>query len=356
MKLSFILLVLLLVVTTGSRAAVYPFADSFGKWGIISNRQEVIVAPSFKKMDFFFHHEQDDATAMVIDEKAGLINAQGKLLIPCRYDSIGYCSTTTPDLVWIAKDRKTGLASRINGSILVPPEYDSLNIFSSLSTGYIAGYVHGRKEYLDLTGQRIAQPDLQSYEGVGMPPSHAPSVIPPGFSWTTVKYKFDALPAVVNNSPYRVRAYQHDSLVATDTFIVPGGRIDSFLINGEEDNRYLMLISSLQGGKKGLATFYPATGPLSRGLRIHTSMEYDEIRPLYQGTKLFCWLLIKDGLVGAASATLGKEKIPARYKDIRYADFKVDNTYRNQYFLLLRTCKGNTCYADIVSGKVFINE
>ena len=59
--------------------------------------------------------------------KYGLIDSDGKVIIPFEYDSLGYYSEKGRTLVPVEKNKKEGVFD-MNGKVILPCEYDEIEI------------------------------------------------------------------------------------------------------------------------------------------------------------------------------------------------------------------------------------
>ena len=326
--------------------AVYPFADVHNNWGVINDKKEIILQPGYEKIDFFYHHENDDATAIVKKGKLGLINSSGTLVIPCVYDSIKYLGDP---FVKISLQHKEGIANRKTGAILVKPVYDSVNYSYTQHEQQIYFIVYKNKvrEYIDENGKKRAQPSYSREDAVVMDVSRPPS------DNTVINYTYTLLKKRGDTSYYNLKKFDADKLEYSDTVRLFGCKIDSLLFPNKYDD-LLIKIKLLSTGKKGLASYTAINRKLERGMRLQTPFLYDEINPLYKTNKkgrLLCWILIKDGLWGAALSG-GKEKIMPIYASI--IDSGIENP--DEDYVLIKTLSGSTCYGNVRNGEVYINE
>ncbi|MDN5288737.1 MAG: hypothetical protein JWR38_5011 [Mucilaginibacter sp.] len=325
--------------------AVYPFADINNNWGVVNDKKEIVLPPSYEKMDFFHDHESKDATAIVKKGKTGLINSTGTLIIPCIYDSIKYFGAP---FVKVSLHHKEGIANQKTGAILVKPLYDSISYSYTQKEEQIYFVVYKNKvqEYIDENGKKREKPTYH-YEGA------VEMNRPRPLDTTVINYTYALLKKHGDTSHYNLKRYDDNKLVYSDTVRLYGCKIDSLLFPNKYDD-LLIQIKSLSTGKKGLASYSAINSKLQRGLRLETPFWYDDIKPLYKTNKkgrLLCWILIKDDLLGVALAG-GEQKIMAKYASIIDSGVeKMDEDY-----VLIKTLNGSTCYGNIRSGEVYINE
>jgi hypothetical protein len=325
--------------------AVYPFADAHDSWGVINDKKEIILQPGYEKIDFFHDHESKDATAIVKKGKTGLINNAGTLVLPCIYDSIRYFGAP---FVKISLQHKEGIANRKTGAVLLKPIYDSVSYAYTQHEQQIYFIVYKNKvrEYIDENGKKRLQPSYSREDAVVMD-------VPPPSDNNVINYTYTLLKKRSDTSYYNLKKFDAGKLEYSDTVRLFGCEIDSLLFPNKYD-ALLIKIKYLSTGKKGLASYAAVNSKLQRGMRLQTPFLYDEIKPLYKTNKkgqLLCWILIKDGLWGAALAG-GKEKIMPIYASI--TDSGIEKT--DEDYVLIKTLKGNTCYGNIRNGEVYINE
>ena|GEM_PF-1847723 len=103
------------------------------KWGLIDFSGKTILPFQYDKVDYTYWSNEKNGFAIVEQNgKEGLVNAEGKLVIPCSYKSVstsGGEADVVPT-VFVENDRRRlGIADFNTGKILVPIAYDSFGAF-----------------------------------------------------------------------------------------------------------------------------------------------------------------------------------------------------------------------------------
>lgn len=105
-----------------AQTRVFPFKKN-GKWGIIDENQKVIKEPSFDHISFFLNHNSENAICHAIhNSKGGLLNRDGKILIPFEYDRIYIFKSFNAASVSINK--KSGVFNLKEGKLSIPIIYN----------------------------------------------------------------------------------------------------------------------------------------------------------------------------------------------------------------------------------------
>lgn len=128
--------------------------------GLYDARGRELVPPQYEYIDI----RAGSAVAMVQkDGKWGLVNRQGKLLVPCRYDGIncgeGLCEVKMNDL-WGCMDTL--------GKMILPAEYKHVSVLEN-NGGIIAKQPQGKSAFFDTKGKIIIgwkYEDLQEDDGM----------------------------------------------------------------------------------------------------------------------------------------------------------------------------------------------
>jgi hypothetical protein len=333
------------IFLSSAQYAVYPFADQNNKWGIIDNNKRVILQPFYEHIAFFHHHEEKMAAAIVKDKKLGVMNNTGKLILPCIYDKIEFLGD---DFIAIGLNKKTGVASRQTGKIIIQPKYDSISRYEVDEKGkaFFLAHQHTEAIYLDTQGRKTGAPQYFNISSID--PGK-----PAGTNESIGKYTYSLLNKQNDTSHYMLSGHDGDHIMFNDTIRLYHCKIDTLLY--PDAYHFIIRLSAFATGKKGLATYEPINSKLERALKVRTPLQYDDIRPLYRKDEkhtLLGWLLEKDSLLGFA-APQGKEEIFPAYLSI--SDPELDIPQLKNY-VLVKTLKGNTAYADIIEGEVYIKE
>ncbi|MFA6059997.1 MAG: WG repeat-containing protein [Taibaiella sp.] len=340
-----ILLLISNIFLLSAQSAVYPFADQNNKWGIIDNSKHIILQPTYEHIAFFHNHEEQTAVAIVKDKKLGVINIAGKLILPCIYDKIEFLGD---DFITIGINKKTGVAGRQTGKILIQPTYDSISRYEVDEKEKIFFLVHEHNKaiYLDTQGRETEAPQ---YSGI--------SSIDPGKPMEAKenirKYAYSLLSKQNDTSHYILSRRDGDNVIFNDTVRLFHCKIDTLLY--PDAYHFIIQLSTLATGKKGLATYEPINRKLERALRVRTPLQYDDIKPLYRKDEkntVLGWLLLKGDLLGFATPQ-GKEGILPAYVSITDPELKLPQL---SSYILVKTLQGNTAYSDIIEGEVYIKE
>lgn len=340
-----VLLLVSNIFLLSAQYAVYPFANQSNKWGIIDNGKHIILQPTYEHIAFFHNHEEQTAVAIVKDKKFGVINITGKLLLPCIYDNIAFLGN---DFITIGINQKTGVASRQTGKIIIQPKYDSISRYEMDERGKIFFLAHQHNEaiYLDTQGRKTEAPQYFNINSID------PGRLS-GTEESIIKYTYSLLRKQNDTSHYILSESDGGNIVFKDTVRLYHCKIDTLLY--PDAYHFIIRLSAMATNKKGLATYDPINRKLERALRVQTPLQYDDIKPLYRKDEkntLLGWLLVKDDLVGFA-APLGKEEIPPAYTSITDPELKIPQL---KNYILVKTLKGNTAYANFIEGEVYIKE
>jgi len=123
------------------------------KWGLIDIKGNVILPFEYDKVDYDNWSLKENGHAIVTkDGRAGLVNADGKLVIPCTYETIRtsgayiaeFIDDEEPVIAELINDSgKTGIAEIKTGKILLPVEYDEAGAYREWHQQRITGYEMG---------------------------------------------------------------------------------------------------------------------------------------------------------------------------------------------------------------------
>ena len=97
-----------------------PFVES-GLWGVVHNG-ETIVQPKYEITEVF---EQKYIKAK-INGKWSLLDKEGKVIIPLKYDDISDIDKETESVFYVVKDEKAGLVN-MKGEEITPISYDAIS-------------------------------------------------------------------------------------------------------------------------------------------------------------------------------------------------------------------------------------
>ncbi len=157
------------------------------KWGLIDFSGNTILPFEFNNVDHESWSLEKNGFAVVEkDGKKGLVNTDGKLVIPCSYKSFELSRNLPADATVIIVENengKLGLAEKKNGKLLLPVAYDAIGAGTVLvgssyvqqntqitSTFFDMGvyYVEkdGKTYLLDKNGKEVFSTDKKFYEAV----------------------------------------------------------------------------------------------------------------------------------------------------------------------------------------------
>jgi len=90
-----------------------------GKWGIVGENGYIM--PCEYDSQFNFSEPVKGTIKIVKNNKYGLIDNTGKILVPCKYENINQAIINGRFVYW--KNKKMGI-DNVNGETIIPPEYD----------------------------------------------------------------------------------------------------------------------------------------------------------------------------------------------------------------------------------------
>ena len=97
-----------------------PFEEK-GLWGVVRG-EEIMVQPKYQITEVF---EQKYIKAK-INGKWSLLDQEGKMIIPPKYDDVSNIDRATKSVFYVVKDEKTGLVN-IQGKEITPIDYDVIS-------------------------------------------------------------------------------------------------------------------------------------------------------------------------------------------------------------------------------------
>lgn len=97
-----------------------PFVES-GLWGVVRG-EEIMVQPKYKITEVF---EQKYIKAK-INGKWSLLDQEGKMIIPPKYDDVSNIDRGTKSVFYVVKDEKTGIVNK-QGEEITPIDYDVIS-------------------------------------------------------------------------------------------------------------------------------------------------------------------------------------------------------------------------------------
>jgi hypothetical protein len=123
-NLIFLLLIIFSANFLSAQSRVFPFKKN-NKWGIIDENQKVIKEPSFDNITFFINHDSENAVSYAVqNSKRGLLNREGKAIIPFEYDFISLLRNFTAATIRIKK--KVGIFNLKERKVSIPVIYEQV--------------------------------------------------------------------------------------------------------------------------------------------------------------------------------------------------------------------------------------
>ncbi len=117
-----LLLIFLFSNILSSQTRVFPFKEN-NKWGVIDENQKIIKEPFFDYIHFFDFHDSENAVSYVMQSlRKGLIDRNGKIIIPTEYDQI-YVSKSLKT-ARLSNKRMVGIFNLKKKKIGIPLIYD----------------------------------------------------------------------------------------------------------------------------------------------------------------------------------------------------------------------------------------
>jgi hypothetical protein len=118
---------------------VFPFQQNY-LWGIVDEKGEVLLEPTFTRMNFFLHHDREDAVAVVSQQGYfGLISRTGEEIIPLRYNGLKFLKGEKA--LTLKAGRKYGLYNLVDQEGLLNPYYNEFKALDDAGT-----LILGRKQ------------------------------------------------------------------------------------------------------------------------------------------------------------------------------------------------------------------
>ncbi|MFK7809495.1 MAG: WG repeat-containing protein [Saprospiraceae bacterium] len=117
-------------------------------WGYVDTTGSVVVTPQYDHAEEF----TSEVGMVELENKWGLVNKEGKTLIPCEFDGIGYLEKTENKIIRIHNNKpKYGLIDTL-GQVRVNLDYDKLSDFKE---GRIAVEKNNRWGFVNKEGREI---------------------------------------------------------------------------------------------------------------------------------------------------------------------------------------------------------
>lgn len=158
MRISYIYIFFLLLMSS-----IYINAQSFfpvkinDKWGLIDAQGALVVQPNYEAIGEFKHFGY---AVMQRDNGVGLLDKQGKEVIAPDFDDIKVLS---PTLIAVMKQKNWSVVNT-SGMTVLPTGYERVRVYNS---NYLAYMRNGKWGVIDIKGREITQPiydDIQLFE------------------------------------------------------------------------------------------------------------------------------------------------------------------------------------------------
>ncbi len=104
---------------------LFPYKNSVGKWGYASREGKLVIPCLYESVGFF----TEGLASVRIDNLGGYINKTGKLIIPCMYD---YTYPFQGGKARVKKDKKYGYIDRM-GKMVIPCDYTDISLSDTLN-------------------------------------------------------------------------------------------------------------------------------------------------------------------------------------------------------------------------------
>lgn len=171
---------ILLLVTQGMNAQheTWPVPFSFeGKWGVVDDKRQELIEPTFEKIAFFWHSRSIMESALAWqDGSVGLINRKGEWIIAPKMDSIHYATYNNSFLYRVVKNGRWGLVdAEGKAKWLLKPKYESISI------------LEGQKERLGIVSGR---------KGKGVVNTDGELIVPCKYSKVDITYSYTDTPII----------------------------------------------------------------------------------------------------------------------------------------------------------------
>ncbi|MFT4665460.1 MAG: hypothetical protein ACI9RM_000969 [Ulvibacter sp.] len=165
MRISILIFILLqgLTVFGQDSLSVFPYAVKL-EWGLIDGNKKVIVEPKYGRMEFTSGPRDIKARAVVrFERKAGLINREGKVLLPIDYDAVVGLGPHCEKLMKFKLGWKEGLVDIDTGRIVMEANYYIQNFIGHRKIAVAKYREDGRKfGAVNSLGKVLTEPDYVS--------------------------------------------------------------------------------------------------------------------------------------------------------------------------------------------------
>ena len=130
-----------------------------GKWGMINTEGKVVIPLKYDCVDYF----SEGLAYVKLNGKYGFVDTTGKVVIPLKYDSVGKFDE---GLASVFLNGKRGFVDK-TGKEVVPPKYDFIYDFVE---GLAKVRLYDKFGFIDVTGKEVVPPKYDQvwgfYEGL----------------------------------------------------------------------------------------------------------------------------------------------------------------------------------------------
>jgi len=124
-----------------------------GLLGIMDTQGKMIVAPQYTWVKNFYKSSDQKISVKDTDGRAGMIDLNGRIIIPCEYSYVGYYQPTQTHTVHV-KNGKWGLLDA-QGQTILPVIYDAVNVHETYGLNEIAVSKDGRCYFINAQQQEV---------------------------------------------------------------------------------------------------------------------------------------------------------------------------------------------------------
>ncbi len=145
------------------------------KWGLIDFSGKTILPFQFDDVDYgSWTLDQNGYAVVEQNGKKGLVNTDGKLVVPCSYSIFSSPSEGTPVVLVENDSDKVGIADIKTGKFIVPVAYDSIGSFKNMGqvvhTYFEMGVYYAKKDnktyLIDKNGKEVFSTTENFYEAI----------------------------------------------------------------------------------------------------------------------------------------------------------------------------------------------
>jgi|GEM_PF-3558895 len=142
---------------TGSISKKWKEIELNGKHGLFDlEKEKELLPPKYDKIDGVFY-EHDSLIMVRMSDKYGFVDADGKEVIPCRYDEVEVVDRTIAFPKGVAKVKLNGKYGVLDktGKEVVAPKYDDIGKFNN---NFAQVKLNGKFGIIHITGEEIIPP------------------------------------------------------------------------------------------------------------------------------------------------------------------------------------------------------